>query len=279
MKFVIDRDNVLIKTYLRNELGISAKAMIKLKPKGIFVNGKHARVVDYMHKGDVLEIIQTVDKKKEYPTEDIPLVKIYEDDNLLILNKPYGMPVYPAGEHLTGSLLSAFANEYKDLVFRPIFRLDRNTSGLVVLAKNRMSTSVCDIEKTYLAVCEGEVPLKGEINSPIGLAEGSRIKRTTGHGKEALTLYERVSFDGIHSLVSVNIITGRTHQIRVHLSSIGFPLAGDDLYGGSTELIKRHALHCYKLKIKSELLKIDTVFISTYYEDIEHTFKELFRGN
>lgn len=278
MKYIIQNDKTLIKNYIRNTLGISAKAMIKLKPNGIFVNGEHARVVDYMNKGDVLEIIQTAENVKEYPAENLSLDILYEDENLVLINKPFGMPIYPAGVHMTGSLLAGFAFEFPNIVFRPIYRLDLNTSGVVIVAKNRMSVTVCDISKTYLAVCEGEVPQNGEIKSPIDLETGSRIKRSTGKGKHAHTSFTRVAFDGKHSLVKLNIFTGRTHQIRVHMSSIGFPLAGDDLYGGQKDTINRHALHCYQVDIKSEILNIDESFKADVPSDILNSFKDLFKG-
>ncbi|MFI3325332.1 MAG: RluA family pseudouridine synthase [Clostridia bacterium] len=277
MKYIIQKDNTLIKDYIRNTLGISSRAMIKLKANGIFANGKHARVVDYVNKGDVLEIIQTIENGKEYKAENIDLDILYEDENLLFINKPYGMPVYPAGAHVRGSLMSAFAYRFPNLVYRPIYRLDVNTSGIIAIAKNKMTVGLCDITKTYLAVCKGIAPYSGEITSLIGLENGSKIKRTTGFGQEAHTKFELLACDNLYSLVKVNIFTGRTHQIRVHMASIGFPLAGDDLYGGTKERINRHALHCYQTSVKSQTLGLCENILADIPSDMLNAFENLFK--
>lgn len=279
MKYIIENDKTLIKDYIRSTLGISARAMIKLKPNGILVNGRHARVIDYMEKGDVLEIIQPKEQVKEYPAENIELDILYEDENFIFVNKAFGVPVYPTGAHTNGSLLSAFAYRYQDIVFRPIYRLDRNTSGVIVLAKNRMSVTTCKLFKTYIAVCEGIAPENGEIKSPIALENGSKIKRVIGAGQEAYTKFTRLAHSQSHSLVKLNIFTGRTHQIRVHMSSIGFPLAGDDLYGGHKDIISRHALHCHQIDVKSEILNINKSFKADIPSDILNSFKDLFKEN
>ncbi|MFI3206193.1 MAG: RluA family pseudouridine synthase [Clostridia bacterium] len=276
INYTIERDEVTIKTYIRQHLGISARAMTKLKQGGIFLNGEIAFVTKTMRKGDVLTLVPDTTVKKEYEKEDIPIDILFEDDNFLVIDKKPYMAVYPAGEHISGSLLNAVAFMRKDITFRPIYRLDRNTSGVIVIAKNKISASTKVTKKEYLAVCEGVAPESGEINSPICLAEGSRIKRDVGAGQEAKTNFWRLCHNDSHSLLKVRIHTGRTHQIRVHLSSINLPIAGDDLYGGSTEYIKRQALHCHKICLENKALNFEKQIISEIKDDIRGSFHQLF---
>ncbi len=276
ISYEIDVSDVSIKTYLRKHKGISSRALIKLKSSGIYLNEKPAKVIDIMKKGDVLRIVPDGEKTKLYEPENIKLSVIYEDENFIVIDKPPFMAMYPVGKHEGGSLLNAFSYKYKDLVFRPIYRLDRNTSGLVCLAKNKIAASA-KIEKKYFAVCEGICPTSGIIDTSIGLSENSKIKREVGHGKSAKTQFEKISeYDG-HCLINLTIYTGRTHQIRVHMSSLGFPLAGDDLYGGDTNIIKRQALHCGKINIVSEALDFEKEILVEMPKDIKEAFKGLFK--
>ena len=274
--YKITQDNIMIKTYIRQHLEISAKAMTKLKTSGIFLNGEHAFVTRMMKKGDVLTLVPEISNKTKYEMEDIPIDILYEDENYLILDKAPFMTVYPAGKYMTGSLLNAVAFHRKNMVFRPIYRLDRNTSGIIVIAKNKIA-SVSEIHKTYLAVCEGICEEKGVIDSKIQLEKGSRIKRTVGEGKFARTDFERISHSETHSLLKIVIHTGRTHQIRVHFASLGFALAGDDLYGGKTDKINRQALHCHKICIKNKALGFNKEIISQARSDIRENFADLFK--
>ena len=162
-----------------------------------------------------------------------------EDDYLLILNKPPYMPVHPSPGHDDGTLCN-FVSFYQrqkgeDWSFRPINRLDKDTSGLVLGGKDAYTAfALKKVKKTYYAVCQGELFGDGVIDAPIRLKEGHGIQRETGlGGKPAVTHWRALAWGKGHTLLALTLETGRTHQIRVHLSSIGHPLAGDDFYGGS----------------------------------------------
>ena len=192
----------------------------------------------------------------------------YEDENLVIFNKPSGMPVHPSIKHQGDTLGNCFSAMYQGLTFRPINRLDKDTSGLCAVAKSAHSANFYSgkIDKVYYAVTEGSpVPTREiqgiawtetasgyRIDAPIGRAGESIIRREVrGDGQYAVTNYTIVKESERHSLVRVVLETGRTHQIRVHFSSVGHPLAGDDFYGGSLESCKVQALHCGEMSFPS----------------------------
>lgn len=276
ISYIITQEEIDIKTYLRKHLGISAKALTKLKSSGIFLNGEHATVRKIMKKGDQLSIVPETENETNYTPEDIPLDIIYDDENFLIINKPCQMAVYPAGVHMTGSVLNAFSFHYPKKTFRPIYRLDRNTSGIICIAKNKIA-SVSRIEKEYIAICHGVTAEHLYIDKEITLCENSRIKRCVGIGQKAQTEFFKLSSDDEYSLLKVKIYTGRTHQIRVHLANEGYPLAGDILYGGKTNCIQRHALHCHKITIENKALNFKKEFIANLPEDMQINFKDLFK--
>ena len=184
--------------------------------------------------------------------EDIPLRIAYESEHAVVLDKPAGMAVHPTLNYAGGTLANAWmgclAARGETGVFRPVNRIDCNTSGLVLCAKNAFAAPLLaeSAEKWYLALVEGAPPEeKGVIDAPIGRAPGSIILRCVcAEGKPSLTEYEVVRRCGAHTLVKARTVTGRTHQLRVHFAHVGCPLAGDDLYGGSRAHIARHALHC-----------------------------------
>ena len=251
----LEYDGVRLKSFLRGYCGLSSRLMIKLKrqPMGITNNGLHAIVTDTLNTSDVVRILIPDDEKQLEPI-NLPLSVIYEDCDILVVDKPANMPMYPTPGHDSDSLANAvaayFLNSAQKLAFRPVYRLDKDTTGLVVLAKNsyaaaRLSGS---IQKEYIAVCEGKLSGNGVIREPIGLKEGHRIQReVTSDGKDAITKWTAICSANRHSMVALELETGRTHQIRVHLAYLGYPLAGDDIYGGSLSLIARQALHCGKI--------------------------------
>ena len=181
---------------------------------------------------------------------DLPLDIIYEDEDVLALNKPAAMPVHESRNHRGDTLSNAVANYMKgkrDSAFRAVFRLDRDTSGIVLTAKNELAAAKLagKIKKDYYAVVCGEIAGKGTIDAPIRRLGDSIIKRGVFEdGDSAITHYESIKTNGKYTLLKINLETGRTHQIRVHFSNIGHPLAGDDIYGGSRADIARQALHC-----------------------------------
>lgn len=180
---------------------------------------------------------------------DVPV--LYEDDDVLVFDKPPFMPVHPSAGHAADTLANAAAaylhKKGECATFRPTNRLDRNTSGIVVTAKHAHAAYALTgtVEKAYLAVIQGTLVGAGTIDAPLRRMEGHGIRREIGEGGErAVTHWKALAQGNGHTLLAVWLETGRTHQIRAHFCSSGFPLAGDDMYDGSTALIARHALHC-----------------------------------
>lgn len=247
-KITDENDNRQIRDFLR-DFGVSSSLLTKLKQteNGITVNGEFAKTIDYLHSGDNLKI--TITDKGHMPTpSDIPLNIIYEDDDIIIVDKPPFMPVHESRNHRGDALSNAVANHIKeDTAFRAVFRLDRDTSGLVLIAKNELAASKLagNIRKDYYAIVHGKLEGKGTIDAPIRRVADSIITRCVADdGERAVTHYEVVKSDKNCSLLKINLETGRTHQIRVHFSNLGFPLVGDTLYGGKTENANRQLLHC-----------------------------------
>lgn len=200
----------------------------------------------------------------------------YEDAHFLIVEKGPHMPVHPSPGHDEDSLLHGVTYHWQQTgeshCFRPLYRLDKDTSGLVVLAKHLLSTSVTLLDKTYYAVCQGILSGEGILDAPIGLKPGSIIQREAGAGSPAVTKYRALACHENHTLLELQLETGRTHQIRVHLSSIGHPLAGDDLYGGERVKIQRQALHCAGITLQGVLPKVNRHFTSEPQDDIKTAF-------
>lgn len=248
-------DGIRLKNFLRSFCRVSARLMIRLKrePNGIAINGNHAIVTQLLRSGDMVRLCMPDDEKQAEPVaHSLPVV--FEDDDLLIVEKPANMPMYPSPGHDCDSLANAaaalFVARGQKIAFRPVYRLDKDTTGLVVLAKNTYSAACLSgyVHKEYYAVCEGVISGEGVIDAPIGLKEGHRVQReVTVHGEKSVTQWRALGGAGGHTLLGIRLRTGRTHQIRVHFSYSGHPLAGDDMYGGSLQLIPRQALHCGKI--------------------------------
>ena len=233
--------------------GFSRKLITSLKASGgITRGGAVLRSVDILAAGDVVSI-RIEDKGAIVPNPNIQAAIAFENEDLVIFDKPPGLAVHPSIVHYADTLGNLYAALYPESAFRPIHRLDKDTSGLCACAKNKLAAAVLSggIQKTYFAVVSGEIAEAGEINLPIGRADGSIIKREVRpDGQSAVTLYEPVRSANGRTLLRITLKTGRTHQIRVHFSHIGFPLCGDDLYGGDRREISRQALHCGEMRLK-----------------------------
>lgn len=244
-----------VKAVLKGHFGLSENMITQLKKgNGIVVNGKKEFVNKVLNEGDLLKITLFEDGSKNILPDDIPLDILYEDEDILAVNKPYDMPTHPSIHHFRGTLANAVINYYSGLpfTFRAVTRLDRDTSGVVIIAKNAIS---CDklsqqiqkgeFKKQYVAVCVGVPELKkGIIDAPILREKEGIIKRCIDEkGKMAVSEYEVIKDFGKLSLIRLFPKTGRTHQLRLHLSHIGTPIFADFLYGEDVEN-ERIRLHC-----------------------------------
>ena len=256
-------DGKLLKQFLQ-EQNISKTALTDIKFRGgaLLVNGQHVTVRHKLQAGQTLTVIFP----EETPApglkgEPVPLQIVFEDEVLLVINKPPFVSTIPSREHPTGSLANGLVHYYKNIGIcsspHIVTRLDRNTSGLVLVAKYRhihhlfsLQQQKNKIYREYEAFVEGNLKkAEGTIEAPIARKENSIIERTVcENGQYACTHYKKIASYPGFTHVLLHLETGRTHQIRVHMAHIGHPLVGDDLYGGSTKLIGRQALHCRRLK-------------------------------
>ncbi len=250
-------DGETMQTFLRRECGLSWRMVVKLKrvEGGMTADGVPMRSIDRLRAGQTVRITMPEDAVR-IEGADMPLDIAYEDDYLLVVNKPPYLAVHPsAGKPeptLANAVVGHFQRQGTSLSFRPISRLDRNTSGLLPAAKSpHVAYALTQKpEKVYLAIVIGALPGEGIIDQPIRVREGSCITREVGEGgKESLTRWKSLGTDGEISLLRVVIETGRTHQIRVHMAWLGFPLVGDTMYGTDEHYLPRHGLHCARLSL------------------------------
>jgi len=254
-----------IRDYLKNRIGFSTSLIAKVKFDNVYLNGIAVHMRAQIKNGDIIEVILPTENSESISPIDIPIEVIYEDDHLIALNKPVNMPTHPSrGNHLPtlAECLRAYIGE--DFVFRAISRLDRDTSGIVLVAKNQLSAAILsrslkagEFKKIYYAKVVG-VPNESEgiIDLPIIRESEGNIKRVVrSDGKRAITKYKvlRSLADG-NSILELEAVTGRTHQLRVHLSHVGHPLVADFLYGKRIEG-QTYQLHCGKLEFPHPLEK------------------------
>lgn len=256
-------EGLRVEQFLRRK-GYSAQNLstIKRMPESILVNGVHYYMKQTLKAGDRLLVrIQETESSRNIPPVCAPLSIVYEDEDLIVVNKPAGMPIHPSLNNYTNSLANALAWYYqqqgKPFIFRCCNRLDRDTSGLTVVAKHLVSGNILstmtkkkEVRREYLAVVRGHIaPESGTISAPLTRKEGTIIERIVDfdRGEPAVTHYHLIREANGHSLVSLQLETGRTHQIRIHLNHLGFPLVGDYLYNPDMEYISRQALHSFRL--------------------------------
>ena len=252
-----------IEQYLRRR-GYSYQNLARLKKmrESILLNGAWTYMRTAVKDGDILTVhIQEPESSPNIPPVKLPLDIVYEDEDIVVVNKPAGMPVHPSLNNYENSLANGLMYYYqeqgKPFIFRCTNRLDRDTSGLTVVAKHMVSSSILssmgmrhEITREYLAIVRGALkPSEGTIDAPIGRTGSSLIERKIDfeNGERAATHYRVVEEQNGHSLVSLILETGRTHQIRVHMKYIGHPLVGDYLYNPDMEYIDRQALHSHRL--------------------------------
>ncbi len=270
--FEVQRDTTL-EDFLRKDAGVSKRMISRLKrtENGITRNGKLVRTIDKVFRGDEI-VLKYEDTKLLEPNGNLNVNIAFENENLMVFDKPVGMPVHPSIKHQGDTLGNFFAYKYPDLTFRPVNRLDRDTSGLCIVAKNAFSAAALqsDIKKVYYAVVSGNISGEGTIDAPIAREQESIIKRVVREdGQRAVTHYKALSSNAKYSLLEIHLETGRTHQIRVHFAHIGNPLAGDDLYGGSREDIDCQALHCGNLEFREPVTGEKIIVRSDLREDMK----------
>lgn len=250
-----------VRDVLQKRYGVSRRLLVRAKFKGLITrNGQLVFVNEKLRAGDEIAVMVTEDAEETVAPEAMPLSIRFEDDDLMVIAKPAGLVVHPTGNHSGGTLangvIAYWQQRGEHRKFRAVNRLDKDTSGLLIVAKNQWAHEQFSrmqqertLHRIYQAIAEGEVePDEGTIDAPIGLAEDSFITRQIRpDGQKAVTHFRVLARGNGLSHLELKLDTGRTHQIRVHMSSLGHPLAGDDLYGGGRQLIGRQALHAFRL--------------------------------
>jgi 23S rRNA pseudouridine1911/1915/1917 synthase len=257
-----DEDGLMIKEIVYGRLNLSRGLLRRMKRGGgVYLNGQRDYLTRRVRSGDQLQIF-FYDEDTSMEPEAIPLEIVYEDDYLLIVNKPAGMAVHPTGAYQQGTLANAIAHHWKTIGLRTkvrlVHRIDRETSGLILVTKEPYSLqrlllqlSEQTLIREYLAIVEGQPKeTTGIIRAPIGRSMDHGVKRAVRpEGKEACTVYETLRIGFGASLLRVRLESGRTHQIRVHLASLGHPLLGDPLYNKGVEGEEGgQALHAWRLE-------------------------------
>jgi len=283
------RSGKTIQSYLKN-LGYSRHIFTHLKrtSNGICINGIPAYTNHCLTENEIL----TVSIVEEAASENIVPVPmelsiIYEDDDILVVDKPADTPIHPSINNYDNTLANGIAYYYQKqeipFVYRCINRLDRDTTGLLVIAKHMLSAAILSnmsenkrIHREYLAIASGNAPAKGTVHAPIARKTGSALERLVNFsdGEAAVTHFKRVAYKNGHSLISLKLETGRTHQIRVHLKYLGFPIIGDYLYHPDLRLIQRQALHSHRLEFTHPITGEAMSFLSPMPSDMQMIFPE-----
>lgn len=284
-------DSFTIREYLSLK-GYPNAVFVQLKktPESVLLNGIWAYMRTKLSAGDELFIrLEESTSSAHILPVSMPLSICYEDEDILAVNKPAQMPVHPSLNHYDHTLANAVCGYYNDqeipYTFRCVNRLDRDTTGLTLIAKHMLSSAILstaaarrEISREYIAIASGKTPESGTIDAPIGRVAGSTIERQIDfeNGERAITHYRRLAYHDGLSLLSLHLETGRTHQIRVHLKSIGHPLIGDFLYNPTDTTIKRQALHSYRLTFSHPIIGESFVLTAPLPDDMHCLFPDFF---
>jgi len=310
-------ENVRLDTYLsKTSLPFSrSRIKKKIENKEILVNGEVSKPSYNVKKGDVIRALYKEWKPFELKPQKIPISVIYEDQDIIVLNKQKDIVVHPAKGNSDGTLVNALLSHCSDLsegsgMDRPgvIHRLDEDTTGVIVFAKSeRVHAKIAmqfqrrEVEKIYLAVVWGKPPMKeGKINAPIGRSSFDRklMSVTPLNARDSLTMFKVIYSYDFASILKIRLATGRTHQIRVHLSHFGYPVIGDENYGGRDknilrrigldyadafdkimEIIDRQALHAASLEFTHPVKKKRVKFTAPIYDDMRKLIRFLNETN
>lgn len=264
LKYIISENTtpVTILDFLKKE-GFSRHILSSMKntPNTIILNSERGFGRSVLKPQDHLIVtVPETESGENIIRTKMDLNIIYEDEDILVINKPADMPVHPSAGNYENTLANGiawyFAEKGEDFVYRCINRLDRDTTGLLIVAKHMLSASILSrmvterrIHREYLAIVRGRLPAFGTITAPIARKEGSLLERCVNfeQGEDACTHFQRLRFAEGYSLARVTLETGRTHQIRVHMGFLGYPLVGDYLYYPDYDRMKRQSLHSHKL--------------------------------
>ncbi|MBE6556505.1 MAG: RluA family pseudouridine synthase [Ruminococcaceae bacterium] len=281
-----------VQQVLRRYLGLSSGMLrhVKYLDQGILCNGEHVTVRHVLQAGDVLSVL-TEDRQEEQKVRPVqlPLSILYEDSEVVVPDKPAFMPTHPSHDHYDDTVANALAFRYapSPFVFRPINRLDRNTSGALLIARNRMSAAyLCramqahEIRKQYIAVLDGVLHQdEGTVETHLRRTAQSIIVRevcSADDGDYALTHFRVLRRSETHTVVLAEPVTGRTHQLRVHFAHLGCPITGDDLYGTPSPLIGRHALHAQTLSFPHPVTHEVMTLSAPLHADMERLIAQCF---
>lgn len=278
------RNELNIKEVLRKSLSMSSRLITKIKYNHLYLNGSHCSVNSTVQPGDIVcvDFNYNEDNSNIVSNPQIKLNILYEDELYIIINKPSNMPVHPSMEHYTDSLSNGVKTYFDSIhlhkKIRPVNRLDKDTSGIVVFAKNEYAQeNFKPICKEYIAIINGIFSGNGIIDLPIGRKNGSIIERCIDYenGDSAITEYEVIKNISEYnlSIVKCTLMTGKTHQIRVHLANKLSPILGDTLYGSTSNLINRQALHSYHLRLIHPINKKVIDIYAPIPEDIFNIIK------
>ncbi|AFM40145.1 pseudouridine synthase, RluA family [Desulfosporosinus acidiphilus SJ4] len=276
-----------VEAYLKQVLSYSGRTLQKLtRQRGILLNKKTTFLQKHVKSGDILQVLSFEDTSYGVVPEPGPIEILYEDSFLIVLNKPSGLLVHPAGQTSHGTLSNYLACHYQQQgaihAIRPLHRLDRETSGCILFAKDSHTQTQLEtllkegrIKRTYQAIVSGIVdPPSGTITLPIGPHPTKPNRRAVGPvGDQAVTHYETIRNYPGYSLLKLTLETGRTHQIRVHLSHLGHPIVGDRMYGKGSMLIAGQALHAAALTFphpsEQRIISLEAPFPADYLRVLE----------
>ncbi len=277
-------------TFLKAQ-GFSSRIIkdIKYNPHGILIRNKKVTVQKQLKRGDKLTVYIREKEETSVVPRALPLDIVYEDRDVIVCNKPPFMATHPSQDNFDSTLANALAYYFKqkndDCIIRSVNRLDKNTSGIILVAKNALAAGILSddlrekkIQREYIAIVEGEVNCDGTVDAPIARAEGSTIKRCVDSkkGERAVTHYSVLKSAKNFSCIKLRLETGRTHQIRVHMSHIGHAVVGDFLYG--TEFLggmERHALHSANITFTHPITKQKMYFEAPLPKDMEKLYETI----
>ncbi|HZG81452.1 MAG TPA: RluA family pseudouridine synthase [Brevibacillus sp.] len=279
-----------VRDVLQKRYGVSRRLLVRAKFNGLITrNGALVFVNEQVQPGDEIAVLVDEEETEAVQPEEMPLTIRYEDEDLMVIAKPAGLVVHPTGNHPAGTLANGVVAYWQKRGekrrFRAVNRLDKDTSGLLIVAKNQWAHEQFSrmqqerrLTRIYQAIAEGIViPDAGVLDHPIGLAENSFITRQVQEdGQTAVTHFRVLARGDGMSHVELRLETGRTHQIRVHMSHEGHPLAGDDLYGGARTYIGRQALHAAELAFLHPRTGMEMKWSEPLPADMQHLLKRFF---